>query len=117
MTMKERYAVHGWNTFLPEDSPFHSDIMDIIVASGCENSARLLVGNSMHIPSVMAVLLYAFSHSSSRSAADAAAWRVARASSTSSWNLEVSAGDDDNDGSQIPSHMAWKRAKSSLFDE
>ena len=128
MTMKERYAVHGWNTLLPRSSPFYSDVLDVMQRAGCGPSqAKLFIGNSMHIPSIMAVSLYALCNVSRRSWADLDAWRIARASSTSSWNLEVSASGGDDEACRRPAEStdhegpegspAWKRAKSCIFED
>ena len=66
LTAKEVLSVHGWGTL--RDDCYASDIVDIIAEScasnrtSMKNTVRTFVGNSMHIPSVLAVMLYGFSH-------------------------------------------------------
>ena len=128
LTLKERYAVHGWNTLLSETSPFYSGILGRIQAAGCETQAKVFIGNSMHIPSIMAVIMCTLGHTTPRSLLNSAAWRVAR---LSSWNLEVSASapepaeEDASDPSfkqkraceTGSNDVHWKRMKSNIFDE
>ena len=134
LTMRERYAVHGWGTLPDQESrPFASDILEIIAGSGCASQAATFVGNSMHIPTIMAVILYGFCHVSK---ADVA-WKLNRKGSA--WHLETSAGHAEDPMATEPSLQpssssprkrrpsvkskakaeaaAWKRAKSTTFDE
>ena len=127
MTINEVFAVQGWGT-LPSDvgSFRESDVLKVIQRAGCMAHAKKFIGNSMHIPTITAVLLYVFCHVVRDR--HEKAWLVNRASS---WNLEVCSGADaaneDKDkeqpqssskrSSKVGSAAAWKRMKSSTFDE
>ncbi|CAE7244197.1 unnamed protein product [Symbiodinium sp. CCMP2456] len=89
MTLNEIFAVQGWGT-LPT-SGYPSDILETIKSAKCQpHHARTFIGNSMHIPTAMAVLLYAFSHMQSTRSLNDRAFKLMRRAS--SWNLEHGAG-------------------------
>ena len=89
MTLNEIFAVQGWGT-LPT-SGYPSDILETIKAAKCQpHHARTFIGNSMHIPTAMAVLLYAFSHMVSTCSLNDRAFKLMRRGS--SWNFEHGAG-------------------------
>ena len=87
MTTRELYSVHGWLT-RPGNTRFSSNIMSTLAA--CKVSAaqeKQFLGNSMHIPSVYAVLLYGLSHMWRLSDVSEHAWRLTR--KASSWMQEM----------------------------
>ena len=96
LTNRELFAVHGWGTG-PCEARFSSDVLNVIAASSAKKKdpAKLFLGNSMHIPTVLAVYLYAFTHAFRKDDADERAWFVARRSAT--WSQEVCANTAEED--------------------
>ena len=80
LTNKELFAVHGWETGPCE--------LDVVAASTAKKKipAKLFLGNSMRIPTVLAVYLYAIVHAC-RKHVEERAWMLARRSST--WSQEI----------------------------
>ena len=89
LTLREKFAVHGWGTCRDDD--FKSNVLDVMQKAGLatagSKAGSTFIGNSMHIPSVMAVLLYAITHSEPRREAQMAAWRIASRSSSFSFEI------------------------------
>ena len=90
--LQELYAVHGWGT-LNTDPAYSSTILETIASVQEIGRAKFLLGNSMHIPSVMAFMLYVLANTMADSDADNRAWALAK---KSSWVLEA----DDKEGLQ-----------------
>ena len=94
LTLKELYSVHGWGTL--RDDCYRSNVLDLIsqvFSSGKispKTAAKTFIGNSMHVPSVLAVLLYGLSHCVRKSSVETTAWIGSRRSS--SFNFEIGGG-------------------------
>ncbi|CAE7693188.1 unnamed protein product [Symbiodinium sp. CCMP2592] len=92
LTDAELLNVHGWGTL--RNDRYSSDIMQV-VASLSSSSATIsrtmktFVGNSMHIPSALAVLLYGFTNMLRLSDVNSRAWLITRRSA--SWSNEIGA--------------------------
>lgn len=84
LTDAELFTVHGWGTL--RNDRYRSDIMQVI-SSSAPRSAKQFLGNSMHIPSALAVLLYGFTHMLRLSDVNSRAWLITRRSA--SWSNEI----------------------------
>ena len=112
LTDSELYNVHGWGTLgtLRNDG-YSSDIMQVIASlssssQSVSRNAKTFVGNSMHVPSALAVLLYGFTHMLRLSDMNSKAWLITRRSA--SWSNEMAA----SPGRRPAVHDAGSSAKS-----
>ncbi|CAE7254087.1 unnamed protein product [Symbiodinium sp. CCMP2592] len=83
LTDRELLNVHGWGTL--RHDRYSSDISSS--PSSVSRNVKAFVGNSMHIPSALAVLLYGFTHMLRRSDVNSKAWLITRRSA--SWSAEI----------------------------
>ena len=109
LTDSELYNVHGWGTL--RNDGYSSDIMQVIASlssssQSVSRNAKTFVGNSMHVPSALAVLLYGFTHMLRLSDVNSKAWLITRRSA--SWSNEMAA----SPGRRPAVHDAGSSAKS-----
>ena len=116
LTCRELLAVQGWGTL--RDDAYTSDIMELIVKScgkkggSIKNAVKTFVGNSMHIPSVLAVLLYAFSHVQRRSQLEATSKFLSLRSASFCKEMGAGSSGSGSSGIQIQSAQAETPPKS-----